>query len=113
MVDCRAERLGALRSSCLSLAKTCSIGFRSSEYSGKKKSLAPTERMSRRSALPSFRHMAPEWIVENITQTLVIANAIYRSADRLIYARADPVTADIFPRDSDISGKHMGAIAWF
>ncbi|KYK45209.1 hypothetical protein A1D31_35645 [Bradyrhizobium liaoningense] len=35
-------RGAALRSRCLSLAKTCSIGFRSGEYFGRKKSLAPT-----------------------------------------------------------------------
>ena len=35
-------RAAALRSRCLSLAKTCSIGFRSGEYFGRKKSLAPT-----------------------------------------------------------------------
>ena len=42
----------AFRSRCLSLAKTCSIGFRSGEYFGRKKSLAPVERMSSRTALP-------------------------------------------------------------
>jgi hypothetical protein len=35
-----AERAAALRNKCLSLAKTCSIGFRSGEYLGRKKSLA-------------------------------------------------------------------------
>ena len=45
-------RAAAFRSRCLSLAKTCSIGFRSGEYFGRKKSLAPAERMSARTALP-------------------------------------------------------------
>src|SRR5258705_10810746 len=31
-----AERAAALRNTCLSLAKTCSIGFRSGEYFGSK-----------------------------------------------------------------------------
>ena len=35
-----AERAAALRNKRLSLAKTCSIGFRSGEYFGRKKSLA-------------------------------------------------------------------------
>ena len=39
-------RAAALRSRCLSLAKTCSIGLRSGEYFGRKNSLAPAERMS-------------------------------------------------------------------
>jgi len=34
------ERLAAFRSQCFSLAKTCSMGFRSGEYSGRKNSLA-------------------------------------------------------------------------
>ncbi len=41
--DCGAA---ALRNKRLSLAKTCSIGFRSGEYFGRKKSLAPAARMS-------------------------------------------------------------------
>jgi hypothetical protein len=41
----------AFRNRCLSLANTCSIGLRSGEYFGRKISLAPTERMSRRTAL--------------------------------------------------------------
>ena len=45
-------RLAAFRSQCLSLAKNFSIGFRSGEYLGRKKSLAPAERMARRTALP-------------------------------------------------------------
>jgi hypothetical protein len=36
----------ALRKRCLILATTCSIGFRSGEYFGRKKSLAPAARMS-------------------------------------------------------------------
>jgi hypothetical protein len=36
----------------LSLAKICSIGLRSGEYLGRKKSLAPVERISSRTALP-------------------------------------------------------------
>ena len=44
-------RAAAFRSRCLSLAKTCSIGFRSGEYFGRKNSLAPAERMSWRTAL--------------------------------------------------------------
>src|SRR3954454_3379024 len=39
-------RAAAFRTRCLSLAKTCSIGFRSGEYFGRKNSLAPAERMS-------------------------------------------------------------------
>ena len=39
-------RAAALRSRCLSLAKTCSIGLRSGECFGRRKSLAPAERMS-------------------------------------------------------------------
>lgn len=31
---------------CLSLAKTCSMGFRSGEYFGRKNSLAPTAQRS-------------------------------------------------------------------
>ena len=34
-------RAAAFRRKCLSLAKTCSMGFRSGEYLGRKKSLAP------------------------------------------------------------------------
>ena len=45
-------RAAALRSRCLSLAKTCSIGFRSGEYFGRKNSLAPAARMSWRTVLP-------------------------------------------------------------
>lgn len=45
-------RAAALRKRCLSLAKTCSIGFRSGEYLGRKNSFAPAERMARRTALP-------------------------------------------------------------
>ena len=44
-------RAAAFRSRCLSLAKTCSIGFRSGQYFGRKNSLAPAERMSWRTAL--------------------------------------------------------------
>ena len=44
-------RAAALRSSVLCLAKTCSIGFRSGEYLGRKISLAPTARMTLRTAL--------------------------------------------------------------
>ena len=44
-------RAAAFRNRCLSLANTCSIGLRSGEYFGRKISLAPTERMSRRTAL--------------------------------------------------------------
>src|SRR2546426_11694144 len=50
----------AFRSRCLSLAKTCSIGLRSGEYFGRKKSLAPAERMSAR----GFALVAAE-IVQN------------------------------------------------
>ena len=39
-------RAAALRSRCLSLAKTCSIGFRSGEYFGRKNSFAPADRMA-------------------------------------------------------------------
>ena len=45
-------RPAAFRSHVLSLAKSCSIGFRSGEYFGRKKSLAPAARMAARIALP-------------------------------------------------------------
>src|ERR1700688_4494554 len=45
-------RAAALRSRCLSLAKNCSIGLRSGEYFGRKKSLAPIDRIARRTAHP-------------------------------------------------------------
>src|SRR5580700_3777355 len=45
-------RAAALRKRCLSLAKTCSIGFRSGEYLGRKNSFAPAERMAWRTASP-------------------------------------------------------------
>lgn len=45
-------RAAALRNQCLSLAKNCSIGFRSGEYLGRKNSLAPAALMARRTALP-------------------------------------------------------------
>ena len=48
-------RLAALRSQCLSFAKSFSMGFRSGEYLGSKNSLAPAERMARRTALPLVR----------------------------------------------------------
>jgi hypothetical protein len=44
-------RLAALRRPCLSLEKSISIGFRSGEYLGRKKSLAPTALRERRTAL--------------------------------------------------------------
>src|SRR5437763_1273300 len=44
-------RAAALRNRCLSLANTCSIGFRSGEYFGSRNSLAPAERMSWRMIL--------------------------------------------------------------
>ena len=44
-------RAAALRNRCLSLAKTCSIGFRSGEYFGRNSSLAPTDRISWRTIL--------------------------------------------------------------
>src|SRR3954471_21233532 len=72
-------RAAALRSRCLSLAKTCSIGFRSGEYFGRKKSLAPTERMSSRTALPlwlprlSMMTMSPRFKVGSRTfSTLIV-----------------------------------------
>ncbi len=45
-----AEQSG-LRLRAITLLKTCSIGFRSGEYFGRKSSLAPAERMSVRTAL--------------------------------------------------------------
>src|ERR1700749_274189 len=45
-------RAAALRRRCLSLAKTCSIGFRSGEYLGRKNSFAPAERIAWRTASP-------------------------------------------------------------
>src|SRR5438477_12101338 len=45
-------RAAAYRSMCLSVAKTCSMGFRSGENFGRKKSFAPAERISARTALP-------------------------------------------------------------
>ncbi len=44
-------RAAALRSKRLSLAKTCSMGFRSGEYFGRKSSLAPTDRLNRLSSV--------------------------------------------------------------
>lgn len=44
-------RAAAFRRKRLSLAKTCSMGFRSGEYLGRKKSLALAERMRRRTIL--------------------------------------------------------------
>ena len=46
------ERRAAFRNQCLSLAKNISMGLRSGEYLGRKKSLAPTARMAARIALP-------------------------------------------------------------
>src|SRR5262249_7313921 len=46
------DRRTAFRRSGLSLAKTCSIGFRSREYFGRNRSLAPAARMNARTALP-------------------------------------------------------------
>ena len=40
------------RGNVLSLARTCSIGFRSGEYLGRRNSLAPASRIARRTALP-------------------------------------------------------------
>lgn len=45
-------RLAALRSKSFSLAKTCSMGLRSGLYFGRRKSLAPAERMASRTAFP-------------------------------------------------------------
>jgi hypothetical protein len=45
-------RFAALRSRCLSFAKTCSIGLRSGLYAGRSVSLAPTARMASRTAFP-------------------------------------------------------------
>ena len=50
--DVSRVRAAALRKRCLSLAKTCSIGFRSGEYLGRKNSFAPAERMAWRTASP-------------------------------------------------------------
>src|SRR5512134_3262978 len=47
-----AVRSAALRKRCLSLAKSCSMRLRSGEYFGRKNSLAPADRMARRTALP-------------------------------------------------------------
>jgi hypothetical protein len=47
-----SDRAALSRSQCLILAKSCSMGFRSGEYLGRKKSLAPAARMDRRTALP-------------------------------------------------------------
>src|ERR1700738_2108555 len=44
-------RFAALRRQCLSFAKNCSMGFRSGEYFGRKKSRAPAARVARRTAL--------------------------------------------------------------
>src|SRR5947209_8500216 len=45
-VTASTVRAAALRSRCLSVEKTCSIGLRSGEYLGRKKSLALAERMA-------------------------------------------------------------------
>ena len=39
-------RAAVFRSRCLSLANTCSIGFRSGEYFGRRNSFAPARRMA-------------------------------------------------------------------
>src|SRR5215213_1754293 len=44
-------RAAARRSQCLSFEKSCSIGFRSGEYLGRKRRRAPAARMARRTAL--------------------------------------------------------------
>src|SRR5687767_8542193 len=46
-----AVRAACLRRRCLSLAKNCSMGFRSGEYFGRKSSRAPAARMAARTAL--------------------------------------------------------------
>ena len=43
-------RAWALRSRCLSLANTCSIGFRSGEYFGSSRRRAPTARKAARTS---------------------------------------------------------------
>jgi hypothetical protein len=48
-------RLAALRSQCLSFAKSFSMGLRSGEYFGSKNSLAPAERMARPHGLALVR----------------------------------------------------------
>lgn len=51
MIFVVTQPLGSGGRWCLSLAKTRSIRFKSDEYFGRKKSLAPTERMNWRTAL--------------------------------------------------------------
>src|ERR1700730_14197125 len=45
-------RGASLRKRCFSLAKTCSMGFRSGEYLGRKNNLAPADRIAQRMAFP-------------------------------------------------------------
>src|SRR6266513_5025198 len=55
LADCRAEGFNGARgafSQQVFELETCSMGFRSGEYFGRKNSLAPAERMSWRTALP-------------------------------------------------------------
>src|ERR1700704_2470405 len=82
-------RLAALRSQCLSLANSFSIGLRSGEYFGRKNSLAPADRMARRTALPlceprlSMTTMSPGLRVvdENLVDIEPEAFAVDRSVD--------------------------------
>ncbi len=48
------ERAAAFLSPCLSLQKTCSIGFRSAEYYGSKKAFAPASRVTRPHSLAAM-----------------------------------------------------------
>jgi len=81
-------RLAAFRSQCLSLAKNFSIGLRSGEYFGRKKSLAPAARMARRTALPLRAEIVDDDDVgrlergpEDLLDVLEEALAIDRSID--------------------------------
>ena len=78
-------RLAALRSKCLSLAKSFSMGLRSDEYLGRKMSLAPALRIAWRTALPlwlprlSMMTMSPGW---------------ERGNEDLLYVDQEPLAVD-------------------
>ena len=92
-------RFAAFRSQCLSLAKSCSIGLRSGEYFGRKKSLAPacSDRAAHGLALVaprlSMTTMSPGWSVgdENLLDIEEEPLAVDRPVDEP--GRVDAVMA--------------------
>src|SRR5437016_7356296 len=67
-------RAASFRRKCLSLAKTCSMGFRSGEYFGRKNSLAPAERISWRAAWPLARPLPPAEVSSETVIDLAFEN---------------------------------------